>query len=64
MSPEIGIHGIPADNFARSRSGGVNLSRLTAGIDLSEPASSNWSSKTSVKFEVRNIQSQNVTRSH
>lgn len=51
MSPEIGIHGIPADNFARSRSGGVNLSRLTAGIDLSEPASSNWSSKTSVKFE-------------
>lgn len=51
MSPEIGIHGIPADNFARSRSGGINLSRLTAGIDLSEPASSNWSSKTSVKFE-------------
>lgn len=30
----------------------MNLCRLTAGVDLSEPAGSNWSSKTSIKFEV------------
>jgi len=52
VSPEIGVHGLPDDNFSRSGSGGVNLSRLSAGLDLSEPASSNWSSKTSIKFEV------------
>ncbi|XP_057782054.1 outer envelope protein 39, chloroplastic [Salvia miltiorrhiza] len=51
ISPEIGIHGIPVDNLSRSASGGVNLCRLSAGVDLSEPASSNWSSKTSIKFE-------------
>ncbi|KAL0370235.1 UNVERIFIED_CONTAM: Outer envelope protein 39, chloroplastic [Sesamum angustifolium] len=51
ISPEVGIHGLPVDNFSRSVSGGVNLCRFSAGIDLSEPASSNWSSKTSVKFE-------------
>nr|GLL31347.1 outer envelope protein 80, chloroplastic isoform X1 [Ipomoea trifida]GMD14461.1 outer envelope protein 80, chloroplastic isoform X1 [Ipomoea batatas] len=51
VSPEIGIHGIPVDNFSRSESGGVNLSRFSAGLDLSEPASSNWSSKTSIRFE-------------
>ncbi|XP_051120247.1 outer envelope protein 39, chloroplastic isoform X2 [Andrographis paniculata] len=50
-SPEMGTHGIPVDNFSRTVSGGVNLCRLSAGMDLSEPASSNWSSKTSVKFE-------------
>ncbi|KAL0460837.1 UNVERIFIED_CONTAM: Outer envelope protein 39, chloroplastic [Sesamum latifolium] len=51
ISPEVGIHGLPVDNFSRSVSGGVNLCRFSAGVDLSEPASSNWSSKTSVKFE-------------
>ncbi|XP_075512477.1 outer envelope protein 39, chloroplastic isoform X1 [Primulina tabacum] len=51
ISPEIGIHGLPVDNFSRTASGGVNLYRLSAGVDLSEPGSSNWSSKTSVKFE-------------
>ncbi|KAL3620245.1 Outer envelope protein 39, chloroplastic [Castilleja foliolosa] len=51
VSPELGIHGIPVDNFSRSGSGGVNLSRFSVGVDLSEPASSNWSSKTNVKFE-------------
>lgn len=51
ISPEIGVHGLPDDNFSRSGSGGVNLSRLSVGLDLSEPASSNWSSKTSIKFE-------------
>lgn len=52
VSPEIGVHGIPVDNFSRSGGGGVNLCRFSAGLDLSEPASSNWSSKTSIKFEV------------
>lgn len=52
LSPEIGVHGTPVDNFSRSGSGGVNLSKLAVGLDLSEPASSKWSSTTSVKFEV------------
>ncbi|XP_027082619.1 outer envelope protein 80, chloroplastic isoform X1 [Coffea eugenioides] len=51
VSPEIGVHGVPVDNYSRSGSGGVNLCRFSAGLDLSEPASSNWSSKTSLKFE-------------
>ncbi|KAG7633719.1 Bacterial surface antigen (D15) [Arabidopsis suecica] len=51
LSPEIGVHGTPVDNFSRSGSGGVNLSKLAVGLDLSEPASSKWSSTTSVKFE-------------
>lgn len=52
ISPEIGVHGLPIDNFSRSGSGGVNLCRFSAGVDLNEPASSNWSSTTSIKFEV------------
>ncbi|VVB04868.1 unnamed protein product [Arabis nemorensis] len=28
LSPEIGVHGTPVDNFSRSGSGGVNLSKL------------------------------------
>ncbi|XP_022752508.1 outer envelope protein 80, chloroplastic-like isoform X2 [Durio zibethinus] len=51
LSPEIGVHGIPVDNFSRSGSGGMNLSRLSVGLDLNEPASSKWSSTTSIKFE-------------
>ncbi|CAK9172513.1 unnamed protein product [Ilex paraguariensis] len=51
ISPEIGIHGFPIENFSRSDSRGVNLCRLAVGLDLSEPTSSNWSSKTSLKFE-------------
>ncbi|XP_059625130.1 outer envelope protein 39, chloroplastic isoform X2 [Cornus florida] len=51
ISPEIGIHGLPVDNFSRSGSGGVNLCRISAGVDLNEPASSHWSSTTSIKFE-------------
>uniref|UniRef100_A0A2P2KXW6 Bacterial surface antigen (D15) domain-containing protein n=1 Tax=Rhizophora mucronata TaxID=61149 RepID=A0A2P2KXW6_RHIMU len=51
VSPEIGVHGIPIDNFSRSGSGGVNLSRLSVGLDLNEPASSPWSSTTTIKFE-------------
>ncbi|KAH7561317.1 hypothetical protein JRO89_XS10G0210900 [Xanthoceras sorbifolium] len=51
LSPEIGVHGVPIDNFSRSGSGSVNLSRLSLGLDMSEPASSKWSSTTSIKFE-------------
>lgn len=46
------MHGVPIDNFSRSGSGGVNLSRLSLGLDMSEPTSSKWSSSTSIKFEV------------
>jgi hypothetical protein len=52
MSPEIAVHGFPADNFTRSGSRGVNLSRLSLGVELNEPTTSNWTSGTSVKFEV------------
>ena len=52
ISPEIGIHGLPVDNFSYSESGGVNLSRFSIGIDLDESASSNWTNKTSVMLEV------------
>lgn len=51
MSPEIGVHGVPIDNFSRSGSGGVNLSRLSVGIDLNESASSKRSSTASINFE-------------
>ncbi|GJZ55940.1 outer envelope protein 80, chloroplastic [Tanacetum coccineum] len=51
VSPEVGIHGVPVDNFSRTGSGGVNLCRFFAGVELDEPESSNWNSKTSVKFE-------------
>ncbi|PIN01916.1 hypothetical protein CDL12_25572 [Handroanthus impetiginosus] len=67
MSPETGIHGIPVDNFSRTRSGGVNLRRFSAGVDLSEPASSNWSSKTSVKIEhvsPVNDEGRSISRDH
>ncbi|KAF9595922.1 hypothetical protein IFM89_006203 [Coptis chinensis] len=51
ISPEIGVHGFPVENFSRSGSSGVNLSRFSVGVDLSEPASSHWSSTTSIKLE-------------
>lgn len=52
LSPEIGVHGMPMDNFSRSGSGGVNLSQLSVGLDLTEPANSNWSSTTSIRVKV------------
>ena len=52
MTPEIAVHGFPADNFARSGSRGVNLNRLSLGVEINEPTTSNWTSGTSVKFEV------------
>ncbi|KAH9627420.1 hypothetical protein KSS87_012070 [Heliosperma pusillum] len=51
ISPEIGVHGLPVDNFSQAGSGGVNLCRSSVGLELSEPASYNWSSTTSIKFE-------------
>ncbi|KAK6926504.1 Bacterial surface antigen (D15) [Dillenia turbinata] len=50
-SPEIGVHGLPIENFSRTGSGGVNLCRFSVGLGLNEPATTNWSSTTSVKFE-------------
>ncbi|KAM3405234.1 hypothetical protein ACQJBY_007994 [Aegilops geniculata] len=51
MTPEIAVHGFPADNFTRSGSRGVNLSRLSLGVEINEPTTSKWTSGTSVKFE-------------
>jgi hypothetical protein len=52
MTPEIAVHGFPADNFTQSGSRGINLSRLSFGLELNEPATSKSTSGTSVKFEV------------
>lgn len=51
VSPEIGVHGVPVDNFSRSATSGVNLSRFSLGLNLTEPATSHWTSTTSIKFE-------------
>ncbi|XP_020086468.1 outer envelope protein 80, chloroplastic isoform X2 [Ananas comosus] len=51
VTPEIAVHGLPIDNFTRSGSTGVNLCRFSLGLDLNEPVTSNWSSKTSINFE-------------
>ncbi|WOL15316.1 hypothetical protein Cni_G24097 [Canna indica] len=51
VTPEIAVHGLPVDHFSRSGSGGVNLSRFSAGLDFNEPSTSHWSSTTSIKFE-------------
>jgi len=67
MTPEVAVHGFPADNFTRSGSRGINLSRLSFGLELNEPATSNWTSGTSVKFEhIRpvNNQGRSIARDH
>ncbi|CAN6327662.1 unnamed protein product [Urochloa humidicola] len=67
MTPEIAVHGFPADNFTRSGSRGINLSRLSFGLELNEPATSKWTSGTSVKFEhIRpvNNQGRSIARDH
>ena len=46
------VHDIPVDIFSCLGSRGLNFSKLLVGIDLNEPASSKWSSTTSIKFEV------------
>ncbi|XP_031476644.1 outer envelope protein 39, chloroplastic isoform X2 [Nymphaea colorata] len=51
VAPEVAVHGVPVDNFSRSGSGGVNLCRFSAGLNLNEPASSAWSSTTSIRYE-------------
>ncbi|KAF3771617.1 hypothetical protein EJ110_NYTH60000 [Nymphaea thermarum] len=51
VAPEVAVHGMPVDNFSRSGSGGVNLCRFSAGLNLNEPASSAWSSTTSIRYE-------------
>ncbi|KAI4386150.1 hypothetical protein MLD38_004109 [Melastoma candidum] len=51
ISPEIGVHGTPIDNFSRCGSGGINLSQLSIGLDLTEPLYSNWSNTTSIRFK-------------
>ncbi|XP_057425005.1 outer envelope protein 39, chloroplastic-like isoform X2 [Lotus japonicus] len=50
-SPEIRIHGIPMNNFSHSTSRGVRLSKLSIGMDINEPSTSNWSSITGVYFK-------------
>ena len=52
FSPEIGVHGFTVANFSGSVSDGVDLSRFSMGRDVNDPLSSNWSNKTSLKFEV------------
>ncbi|KAJ0982631.1 hypothetical protein J5N97_010886 [Dioscorea zingiberensis] len=51
IAPEIGVHGLRTEHYPHSGTGWINLSRLSAGVELTEPATSNWSSSTSVRFE-------------
>ncbi|MQM06730.1 hypothetical protein Taro_039556 [Colocasia esculenta] len=51
MAPEIGLQGPQIDNSSHVRWGTVHLCRFSAGVDINEPASSNWISTTSIKFE-------------
>nr|XP_029145704.1 uncharacterized protein LOC112718312 [Arachis hypogaea] len=51
LKPEIGIHGIPVNNFCHSASGDVKISKLSIGLDMNEPSSYNWKTTTSVHFK-------------
>ncbi|KAH7661686.1 Bacterial surface antigen (D15) domain-containing protein [Dioscorea alata] len=51
IAPEIGVHGLPTEHYPHSGIGWINLSRFSAGVELTEPATSNWSSSTSIRFE-------------
>ncbi|KAK7270324.1 hypothetical protein RIF29_23383 [Crotalaria pallida] len=51
VSPEVGIHGIPMNNFSHSASRGARLSKFSIGLDMHEPSSSKWSNTTSVYFK-------------
>ncbi|KAK7345795.1 hypothetical protein VNO77_16406 [Canavalia gladiata] len=48
VSPEVGIHGIPINNFSHSTNGGVRLSKLSIGIDMNEPSRSSWRNTTGI----------------
>lgn len=52
VSPEVRIHGIPMNNFSHSASRGMRLSKLSIGLDMNEPSTSNWSTTTGVYFKV------------
>ncbi|KEH42570.1 outer membrane OMP85 family protein [Medicago truncatula] len=51
ISPEVGIHGVPMNNFSQSVSQGLRLSKLSIGLDFNEPSTSNWSTSTGVYFK-------------
>ena len=55
VTPEIGIHGIPMNDFSHSESGGVRLSKLSIGLDMNEPSSCNWKTTTGVHFKVGEV---------
>uniref|UniRef100_A0A1D1Z986 Outer envelope protein 80, chloroplastic n=1 Tax=Anthurium amnicola TaxID=1678845 RepID=A0A1D1Z986_9ARAE len=51
IAPEIGLQGPQIDISSRLQWGNIHLCRLSAGMDINEPASSNWISTTSIKLE-------------
>ncbi|PKA66048.1 Outer envelope protein 80, chloroplastic [Apostasia shenzhenica] len=52
ITPEIAVHGLPVNNLSQSGSCGINISRFSAGVDLTEPPNTKWSTKTSIRFEL------------
>ncbi|KAK8968290.1 hypothetical protein KSP40_PGU016489 [Platanthera guangdongensis] len=53
ITPEVAVHGIPVNRLSQTEGGEINISRLSAGVDLTEPPNTKWSTKTSIRFEVR-----------
>ncbi|XP_020572211.1 outer envelope protein 80, chloroplastic [Phalaenopsis equestris] len=51
ISPEIAVHGMPVNILSQMGNGGINISRFSAGVDLTEPPSTKWSTKTNIRFE-------------
>ncbi|KAG0466092.1 hypothetical protein HPP92_017117 [Vanilla planifolia] len=51
ITPEIAVHGMPINSLSQLGNGGINISRFSAGVDLSDPPSTKWSTKTSIRVE-------------
>ncbi|KAH0455473.1 hypothetical protein IEQ34_015505 [Dendrobium chrysotoxum] len=52
ITPEIAVHGMPVNRLSQMGSGGINISRFSTGVDLAEPPSTKWSTKTNIRFEL------------
>lgn len=51
ITPEVAVHGIPVNRLSQTEGGEINISRLSVGVDLTEPPNTKWSTKTSIRFE-------------
>ncbi|CAA7403933.1 unnamed protein product [Spirodela intermedia] len=51
LAPEVGLQGPRLDDPSNPTRSAVHLCRFSAGVDICEPASTNWISTTSIKLE-------------